>query len=43
MRVFRNRVLRGVFGLSREEAVGSWRKLHIEELSNLYYWDDKMK
>jgi hypothetical protein len=36
MRVFGNRVLRGVFGLNREEAVECWRKLHIEELSNVY-------
>ena len=43
MRVFGNRVLKGVFGMNREEAVGGWRKLRIEELSILYYWDDKMK
>ena len=32
-----------MFGLNREEAVGGWRKLHVDELSNLCCWDDKMK
>jgi hypothetical protein len=41
MRVFGNRLLRGLFGLNREEAVGGWRKLRIEELSYLYYWMTK--
>jgi hypothetical protein len=31
-----NRVLRRIFGSSREEMVGGWRKLHNEELHNLY-------
>jgi hypothetical protein len=34
--VFENRVLRRIFGLKRDEATGSWRKLHNEELLNLY-------
>jgi hypothetical protein len=34
-RVFENRVLRGIFGPKRE-VTGSWRKLHNEELRNLY-------
>ena len=34
-RVFKNRVLRRVFGPKRDEVTGEWRKLH-EELSNLY-------
>jgi len=29
--VFGNRVLRGMFGLKRNEVTGEWRKLHIEE------------
>jgi hypothetical protein len=33
---FENRVLRGVFGPKREEVAGGWRRLHNEELSNLY-------
>jgi hypothetical protein len=35
MRVFENRVLRRIFGPKREED-GSWRKLHNDELHNLY-------
>jgi hypothetical protein len=34
--VFENRVLRRIFGLKREEVAGSWRRLHNEELHNLY-------
>jgi hypothetical protein len=34
--VFENRVLRRIFGLKRDEATGGWRKLHNEELQNLY-------
>jgi len=36
LRVFENRVLRRVFGPKRDEVTGEWRKLHNEELSNLY-------
>jgi len=36
LRVFGNRVLRGVFGAKRDEVTGEWRKLHYEELSDLY-------
>jgi hypothetical protein len=32
LRVFENRVLRGIFGPKRDEVTGEWRKLHIEEL-----------
>jgi hypothetical protein len=35
LRVFENRVLRKIFGPKREED-GSWRKLHNDELPNLY-------
>jgi hypothetical protein len=34
--VFENRVLRRMFGLKRDEVTGGWRKLHNEELHNLY-------
>jgi hypothetical protein len=34
--VFENRVLRRKFGPKREEVVGGWRRLHNEELHNLY-------
>jgi hypothetical protein len=33
--VFENRVLRRIFGPKRDEVIG-WRKLHNEELHNLY-------
>jgi hypothetical protein len=35
-RVFGNRVLRAIFGPEREEVAGGWRRLHNEELHNLY-------
>jgi hypothetical protein len=35
LRVFENRVLRRIFGPKREEG-GSWRKLHDDELHDLY-------
>ena len=34
--MFENRVLRRVFGPKRDELTGEWRKLHNEELSDLY-------
>jgi hypothetical protein len=34
--VFDNRVLMRVFGPKREEVTGEWRKLHNEELNDLY-------
>jgi hypothetical protein len=36
LRVFENRVLRRIFGQKRDEVTGEWRKLHNEELHNLY-------
>jgi len=36
LRVFENRVLRRVFGLRRDEVTGERRKLHNEELNDLY-------
>jgi hypothetical protein len=36
LRVLKNRVLRGIFWLKRGEVTGEWRKLHIEELNDLY-------
>jgi hypothetical protein len=36
LRVFDNRVLRRIFRPKRDEVIGSWRKLHNEELHNLY-------
>jgi hypothetical protein len=34
--VFENRVLGRIFGPKRDEVMGGWRKLHNEELHNLY-------
>jgi hypothetical protein len=34
--VFENRMLRRIFGPKRKEVTGEWRKLHYEELHNLY-------
>jgi hypothetical protein len=35
-KVFENRELRRIFGPKRDEIIGGWRKLHTEELHNLY-------
>jgi hypothetical protein len=34
--VFENRVLRRIFGLKRDGVTGEWRRLHNEELNDLY-------
>ena len=36
LRVFENRVLRRIFGPKTDEVTGEWRKLHNEELDDLY-------
>jgi hypothetical protein len=36
LRFFENRVLRRIFGPKRDEVTGEWRKLHNEELRDLY-------
>jgi len=36
LRVFENMVLRVIFGPWRDEVTGEWRRLHNEELSDLY-------
>jgi hypothetical protein len=36
LKVFENRVLRRIFGLKGDEVTGDWRKLHSEELRDLY-------
>jgi hypothetical protein len=35
LRVFENRVLRGLFGPKRDKVTGEWRRLHNEELLDL--------
>jgi hypothetical protein len=36
LRVFENRVLRRLFWPKRDEVTGEWRKLHNEEINDLY-------
>ena len=37
LRVFESAVLRRIFGPKRDEVTREWRKLHNEELNDLYY------
>jgi hypothetical protein len=37
LRVFENMVQRRVFGRKRGEETGEWRKIHNEELNDVYY------
>jgi hypothetical protein len=43
LRVFENRVLRRIFGPKKDEVTGEWRKLHNEELHNLYSSPDVIR
>jgi hypothetical protein len=48
LRVFENRVLRRIFGPERDKVTGEWRKLHNEELNDLYsspsiVWEIKLR
>jgi len=36
LRALENRVLRRIMGSKRDEVTGEWRKLHNEELNDLY-------
>jgi len=36
LRVFENKVLKRMFVPKRDEVIGEWRKLHTEELTDLY-------
>jgi hypothetical protein len=36
LRALQNKVLTRIFGPKRDEVTGDWRKLHNEELHNLY-------
>jgi hypothetical protein len=40
LRVFKNRVLRKIFGPKRDDVTGEWRKLHNEKLHILYSFPD---
>ena len=37
LRVYENRVLRRIFGIKRDKVTRDWRKLHNEELNDLYF------
>ena len=37
LRVFENLMFRRIFGLRRDEVKGEWRRLHNEELNDLYF------
>ena len=37
LRLFENRVLMRIFGPKRDVGIREWRKLHNEELNDLYY------
>jgi hypothetical protein len=41
--VFKNRVLRRIFGPKRGEVIGKWRKLHSEELHIMYSSTDSIR
>jgi hypothetical protein len=43
VRVFENTVLKRIFGPKRDEVMGEWRKLHSEELHNLYSSPDVIR
>jgi hypothetical protein len=43
LRLFENRALRKIFGPKRDEVIGGWRKLHNEELRNLYSSPDLIR
>ena len=36
LRIFKNRVMRRIFGPKRDEVTGKWRRLHNKELYALY-------
>jgi hypothetical protein len=36
LRVFEDRLLRGIFGPKMDEVRGEWMKLHNEEVNDLY-------
>jgi hypothetical protein len=37
LRLFDNRVLRGIFGGERDGVTGEWRRLNNEELRDIHY------
>ena len=43
LRAFENRVLRSIFGPTRDELIRKWRKLHNDELNDLYSSPDTVR
>jgi hypothetical protein len=43
VRVFKNRVLRRKFGPKKNEVTGEWKKIHSEELNDLYSSPNKIE
>ena len=43
MRDFENWVLRRIFGTKRDEVTGEWRRIHNEELHDLYSLPDVIR
>jgi hypothetical protein len=43
LRVFDNRVLRRIFGSKRAAVTGEWRKVHNEELNDLYSLPNRLR
>jgi hypothetical protein len=43
VRIFKNRVLRKIYGTKRDEISGEWRKLNSKELYDLYFLGDQSK
>jgi hypothetical protein len=41
--VFKSGVLRRILGVKRDELKGGWRKLHNEELRDLYSYPSKIR
>jgi hypothetical protein len=41
--VLKNRLLRRIFGPKRDKLTGGWRKLHNEDLRNLYSLTDTIR
>jgi hypothetical protein len=42
LKVFENRVLRGIYAPKRDEIIRDWRKLHNEELRNFCSYPNRM-
>jgi hypothetical protein len=43
LRIFESRVLRRIVGPKRDEVTVEWRKLHNEELNDLYFSPNTMR